>query len=93
MNNKLTALPGLPSRSNQQRLIYLALLLAAAWIVGSGCYYVVQPNEMAGVRRLGTVVTAQLQIAQNTQPRTRVVRVLTPNGETSLTNAPTFAVK
>jgi len=45
------------------------------------------------VNAAGTVVTAQLQIAQNTQPRTRVVRVLTPNGETSLTNAPTFAVK
>jgi uncharacterized protein (TIGR03437 family) len=41
----------------------------------------------------GTSVTAQLQIAANTQPRTRVVRVLTPNGETSLTNAPTFQVK
>jgi uncharacterized protein (TIGR03437 family) len=45
------------------------------------------------VNATGTAVTAQLQIAANTQPRTRVVRVLTPNGETSLTNAPTFAVK
>jgi regulator of protease activity HflC (stomatin/prohibitin superfamily) len=59
MNNKLTALPGLPPRWISPRLAYLALLLLAAWIVGSGCYYVVQPNEMAGVRRLGTVVTAQ----------------------------------
>ena len=40
----------------------------------------------------GTVVTAQLQIAANTQPRTRVARLLTPNGETSLTNAPMFSV-
>jgi len=38
-------------------------------------------------------LTAQLQIAPNTQPRTRVIRILTPNGETSLTNAPTFSIQ
>jgi uncharacterized protein (TIGR03437 family) len=40
----------------------------------------------------GTRLTAQIQIQSNTQPRTRVLRVLTPNGETSLTGAPTFSV-
>ena len=40
----------------------------------------------------GTMVTAQVVIAANTQVRTRVVRVLTPNGETSLSNAPTFSI-
>lgn len=40
----------------------------------------------------GTKLTAQIQVLANTQPRVRVARVLTPNGETSLTGAPTFSV-
>lgn len=34
----------------------------------------------------GTQLTLQVQIAPGTSSRTRVIRVLTPNGETSLTN-------
>ena len=37
----------------------------------------------------GTQLTLQVQIAPGTSPRTRVIRVLTPNGETSLTNTQT----
>lgn len=40
----------------------------------------------------GTQVTAQLALASNTQVRSRVIRVVTPNGETSLTSAPTFSI-
>lgn len=40
----------------------------------------------------GAKLTVQIQVAPFTQPRTSVVRVLTPNGETSLTSAPTFSV-
>ena len=45
------------------------------------------------VNPLGTLLTAEIQIQPNTQPRTRVIRVLTPNGETSFTNAPTLAIQ
>jgi uncharacterized protein (TIGR03437 family) len=40
----------------------------------------------------GTTLTIQVTLAPNTSIRTRVLRVLTPNGETSLTNAPTLAI-
>ncbi len=40
----------------------------------------------------GTQITAQVQVPPNTPPRTRAVRVLTPNGETSLLSAPSFSV-
>ncbi|MGH9558573.1 MAG: hypothetical protein ACRD30_04985, partial [Bryobacteraceae bacterium] len=40
----------------------------------------------------GTTVTATVQIAARTPNETRVIRVLTPNGETSLTSALTFSI-
>lgn len=40
----------------------------------------------------GTQLTVQVQIAPNTSPRTRAIRVLTPNGETTLTGAPTLTI-
>ena len=39
-----------------------------------------------------TQLTVQVQIAPNTSPRTRVIRVLTPNGETALTGAPSLTI-
>ncbi len=41
----------------------------------------------------GTKLLVNVQLAANTQPRTRVIRLLTPNGETSLNGAPTLVVQ
>ncbi len=47
---------------------------------------------VTGIQANGTQIMLQVQIAANTSPRTRVIRVLTPNGETSLTGAPTISI-
>ena len=47
--------PGLPALP--WRIVAVAALVLAAVIVLSGCFYTVQPTEMAGVRRFGTVLT------------------------------------
>jgi regulator of protease activity HflC (stomatin/prohibitin superfamily) len=57
MDNNLS-LRGFP-RKLSFRLLGLALLVLAIWILASDSFYVVGPNEMAGVRRLGTVITDQ----------------------------------
>ncbi len=42
-------------------LRYIAVMVLAVAVLAAltGCFYTVQPTEMAGVRRLGTVVTAE----------------------------------
>ncbi len=44
------------------------------------------------VNAAGTQITAKVQVQPNTPLKTRLVRVLTPNGETSLSGALTFSV-
>jgi uncharacterized protein (TIGR03437 family) len=64
--------------------------------VNRGNFGVSDPAIMVAniqVDSTGTKLTAQIQIASNAQPRQRVIRVLTPNGETSLTAAPLFSLQ
>ena len=51
--------PKLPHVSIPPRTIALAAGIFVLLVAGSGSFYTVQPTEMAGVRRLGTVVSLQ----------------------------------
>lgn len=49
--------PRPPSRPFPVGLVGLAVIVVLAILIVGNCFYVVQPNEMAGVTRLGVVVT------------------------------------
>ena len=55
LNTDYPTLLGFPAGYALKRIVPLAVLLAAM----AGSFYTVSPTDMAGVRRLGTVVTAQ----------------------------------
>jgi regulator of protease activity HflC (stomatin/prohibitin superfamily) len=58
MNSNTRGFGGKFGGRNYSQIVLLGLALLGAWIVLSGSFYVVGPNEVAGVRRLGTVASA-----------------------------------
>ena len=48
--------PKLPAGFGMFRLMWVAAVVALIFVLAN-CYFIVQPTEMAGVRRLGTVLT------------------------------------